>query len=248
MPLVSVIMPAYNAMEFLESSVRSVLQQTFRDYELILVDDVSMDDTRDMIRKLASEDSRIRPLFLEENKGSAGARNMALQRASGRIIMFLDSDDIWLPEKMASQLAFMEEKQAPVVFSAYRRMTEGGELRGVVQVPLTVSYAELLCTNRIGMLTGAYDREQVGLRLLPDIRLNHDYALWLDILRDGHVAHGQPEVLAHYRVRSGSISRNKFHTARYQWRVFRELEQLSFFKSAYYFAQYTWHGFRKSRI
>lgn len=248
MPLVSVIMPAYNAVEFLEQSVRSVLQQTFRDFELILVDDVSTDGTRDMIRRLVSEDNRILPLFLEENRGSAGARNMALNRASGRIVMFLDSDDIWMPEKIASQLDFMDEKQAPVAFCAYRRMTEGGELRGVVQVPRTVSYTELLCTNQIGMLTGAYDREKVGLRLLPDIRLNHDYALWLDILRDGHIAHGQPEILAHYRVRSGSISRNKFHTARYQWRVFRELEQLSLVKSAWYFAHYTWHGFRKSRI
>ena len=248
MTKVSVIMPVYNAEQHLEGAVRSVLNQTAGDLELIMVDDMSADNSRKMIRQFGVEDQRIVPVFLEKNAGSAGARNAGLKRAVGRYIAFLDSDDLWEHNKLERQLAFMQAMSAPVAFSAYQRMTEDGQLRGVVTVPGQVDYNQLLRTNVIGMLTAVYDREQVGLRLLPDIRLNHDYALWLDILRDGHLAFGQDEVLAKYRVTSGSISRNKLHTAGYQWRVYRGLEQLSLTRSMWYFMQYAWNGYRKSRI
>lgn len=248
MPSTSVIMPTYNAAVYLEQAITSVLSQTMKDFELIVVDDGSHDNSRRIISDAAELDNRIKPMFLEKNVGSAGARNAGIREAKGRYVAFLDSDDEWLPRKLEYQLAFMNQECAPVAFTAYRRMDEDGHPRGVVTVPERIGYRDLLTSNWIGMLTAVYDREKVGTRFLPEIRLNHDYALWLDILRDGHKAHGLNEVLARYRVRDGSISRNKLETARYQWRVYRELEKLSLTRSLWYFMHYAYNGFRKNRI
>ena len=246
-PAVSVIMPVYNSEKFLEESADSVLSQQFDSLELLLIDDYSKDTSRDIIRKLAAKDQRVKPLFLQSNAGSAGARNAGIEQASGRFIAFLDSDDIWLPEKLEQQLQFMKEPGVAVSFTAYRKMDSSGKLMGIVQVPEKVNYHNLLKTNSIGMLTAVFDREMVGSRQLPEIRLQHDYALWLQILRDGHVARGLNQVLALHRIHGSSISRNKRNVARYQWQVYRELEGLGRIKSAWYFAHYAVYGLLKHR-
>ncbi len=246
-PAVSVIMPVYNSEKFLEESADSVLSQHYDSLELLLIDDYSTDTSRDIIRKLASKDQRVKPLFLQSNAGSAGARNAGIKEASGRFIAFLDSDDVWLPEKLTTQLSFMEKTGAAVNFTAYRKMDPAGKLGGIVKVPEKVRYQDLLKTNSIGMLTAIFDRDQVGNKMLPDIRLQHDYALWLQILRDGHVARGLNRVLAYHRIHGSSISRNKADAARYQWRVYRELEGLGRVKSAWYFAHYAVYGLLKHR-
>ncbi|PJB81023.1 MAG: glycosyl transferase [Acidobacteria bacterium CG_4_9_14_3_um_filter_49_7] len=246
-PAVSVIMPVYNSEKFLEESADSVLSQQYDSLELILIDDGSTDTSRDIIRKLAAKDQRVKPLFLHSNLGSAGARNEGIKRAEGHYIAFLDSDDIWLPEKLAIQLPFMEKLGTPVSFTAYRKIDSAGVPGSKVRVPEEVDYLHLLKTNSIGMLTAVFDKEMVGARLLPEIRLQHDYALWLQILRDGHVARGLNRVLAHHRIHGNSISRNKADAARYQWRVYRELEELGRIKSAWYFAHYAVYGLLKHR-
>ena len=246
-PAVSVIMPVYNSEKFLEESADSVLSQQYDSLELLMIDDGSTDTSRDIIRKLAAKDQRVKPLFLQSNAGSAGARNAGIKEASGRFIAFLDSDDIWLPTKLAAQLPFMQEAGVPVSFTAYRKMNSSGKLMGTVRVPEKVNYHNLLKTNSIGMLTAVFDREMVGSRQLPEIRLQHDYALWLQILRDDHVAHGLNRVLAHHRIHGSSISRNKADAARYQWRVYREIEGLGRIKSAWYFAHYAVYGLLKHR-
>jgi teichuronic acid biosynthesis glycosyltransferase TuaG len=246
-PAVSVIMPVYNSEKFLEESADSVLSQQYDSLELMLIDDCSTDSSRDIIRKLAAKDQRVNPLLLQSNLGSAGARNAGIEQASGRFIAFLDSDDVWLPEKLERQLQFMKETGVAVSFTAYRKMDSRGIPGGVVQVPQEVDYHNLLKTNSIGMLTAVFDREMVGSRELPEIRLQHDYALWLQILRDGHVARGLNQVLAHHRIHGSSISRNKADAARYQWRVYRELEGLGRVKSAWYFAHYAVYGLLKNR-
>ena len=247
LPEVSVIMPVYNSKKFLEESVDSVLSQHYDSLELLLIDDGSTDGSRDTIRKLAAKDQRIKPIFLQSNRGSASARNAGIKQAEGHYIAFLDSDDIWLPEKLAIQLPFMQETGAPVSFTAYRKMDSSGKLGGTVQIPEKVNYHQLLKTNSIGMLTAVFDRETVGKRLLPEIRLHHDYALWLEILRNGHLAWGLNQVLAHHRIHGSSISRNKMDAARYQWRVYRELEGLGRVKSAWYFTHYAVYGLLKRR-
>ena len=248
MPIeVSVIMPVYNSVDYLEKSVESVLYQSHESLELILVDDGSTDGSVDIIRALAQKDSRVKTVLLQSNRGSAGARNIGIDQAKGRYIAFLDSDDSWLPGKLTTQLSFMKENNAPVSFTAYRKMDPKGNLAGTVQVPGYITYHDLLKTNSIGMLTAMYDLKIVGKRFLPDIRLQHDYALWLQILRDGHVARGLNRVLAYHRIHSGSISRNKLDAARYQWQVYRELEGLGRIESAWYFAHYAVYGLLKHR-
>jgi len=244
---VSVIMPVFNSAKYLERSANSVLSQSHRSLELLLIDDGSTDGSMDIIRKLAQKDSRVKPLFLQANCGSAGARNAGIRQAEGQYIAFLDSDDIWMPEKLAVQLPFMKEKNVPVSCTAYRKMDSNGKMAGTIRVPKLIKYHNLLKTNSIGMLTAIYDRKIVGKHLLPEIRLQHDYALWLNILRDGHVARGLNRVLAYHRIHSGSISRNKLDAARYQWRVYRELEKLGKLKSAWYFIHYMIFGLIKHR-
>lgn len=247
LPEVSVIMPVYNSKNFLEESVDSVLSQQYDSFELLLIDDGSTDGSRDIIQKLAARDRKVKPVFLRSNHGSAGARNAGIKQAEGHYIAFLDSDDTWLPEKLAIQLPFMQKTGAPVSFTAYRKMDSTGAPGGVIQVPEKVNYHHLLKTNSIGMLTAVFDREMVGHRLLPEIRLRHDYALWLEILRNGHLAWGLNQVLANHRIHGGSISRNKTNAARYQWRVYRELESLGRVESAWYFAHYAVYGLLKRR-
>ncbi len=244
---ISIITSSYNSKGFLRETAESIANQTEQDYEWIVVDDNSTDGSRDIIRKIAVSDSRIKPVFLPLNRGPAGARNAGIEQATGRFIAFLDSDDVWLPEKLQLQLAFMKETGTPLSFTAYQRMDENGTPERIVSVPETVDYHSLLKSNVIGMLTAVYDRTQLGLRFLPAIRKRQDYALWLQILKEGHVARGLDQVLARYRIHGNSISRNKLDAARYQWRVYRELEKLGRCRSAWYFAHYAVHGLLKHR-
>ncbi|NOY22054.1 MAG: glycosyltransferase family 2 protein [Acidobacteria bacterium] len=243
----SVIMPVYNSKKFLEESANSVLSQQYDSLELLLIDDGSTDGSRVLIHKLSAQDRRVRPIFLPSNSGPARSRNAGIEQATGQFIAFLDSDDVWLPEKLKLQLQFMKETGAAVSFTAYRKMDLSGKLGETVRVPEKANYHKLLKTNSIGMLTAVYDRKQVGTRLLPDILKRQDYALWLQILRDGHVARGLNRVLAHHRIHGNSISRNKLDAARYQWRVYRELEGIGRCRSAWYFSHYAVYGLLKHR-
>ena len=246
-PEVSVIMPVHNSEDYLEEAAGSVLSQQHQNFELILIDDCSTDGSEKIIRKLAVSDKRVQSIFLEKNMGPAASRNAGIEKASGQFIAFLDSDDIWLPEKLDRQLSFMKETMASLTFTAYRKITDTGIPGRIIPVPEQVTYHSLLKTNVIGMLTAMYDRKQLGKRLLPSIRKRQDYALWLQILKEGNVAKGLNEPLAFYRIHGNSISRNKVDAARYQWRVYRELEGLGRVKSAWYFAHYAVHGLLKHR-
>lgn len=247
-PMISVITPVHNSIPYLKECVNSVFAQTNPDFEMILVDDGSTDGSAELIRKLSGEDHRIQTVFLEESVGPARARNEGLRRATGRFIAFLDSDDMWAADKLEKQISYMRENGHALSYTAYSRIREDGSFSGTVHVPRCVDYHGLLHSNVIGMLTAIYDREKLGLRFLPDMLKRQDYALWLSILREGHTAYGLNEPLALYRVRGSSVSRNKFLAARYQWRVYRELEQLPLLKSCWYFAHYAVNGIRKNRI
>ncbi len=246
-PEVSVIMPVHNSEAYLETAARSVLSQDYPSLELILIDDASGDGSRKMIRKLAAQDQRVRTIFLQESLGPAGARNSGIEVAKGQFIAFLDSDDVWDTEKLGQQLSFMKETGAALTFTAYRKIDWSGVRGRVISVPDRVNYHSLLKSNVIGMLTAMYDRARLGTRLLPPIRKRQDYALWLRILKEGHIARGLNRPLAFYRIHRGSISRNKIDAARYQWRVYRELEGLGRMKSAWYFAHYAAYGLLKQR-
>ncbi|WP_018862237.1 glycosyltransferase family A protein [Thioalkalivibrio sp. ALJ3] len=241
-------MPVYNGERFVEASIRSVIAQTFADWELIVVDDASSDSSGLVIRKLAEEDSRIRVVQLEHNGGAAVARNKATELARGRYIAFLDGDDLWLPHKLDRQVAFMRETGATFSYGAYQRVDENGFPISPVGVPTRLHYSDLLKTCYVGCLTAMYDTSVLGKRYMPLIRRRQDYALWLELLRDGETAMGLNEVLGLYRVRSDSISSNKASTAFYTWRMYRDVEGLSPPKAWYYFGQYALRGVLRRRF
>jgi len=241
-PTVSVVMPVYNGEAFISESIRSVMQQSFQNWELIVVDDASADASVDIVRALCAEDERIRLIQLEQNSGAAVARNTAIESARGRYIAFLDGDDLWLPHKLERQLAFMQETGAAFSYSAYERIDESGQHLTPIGVPERLQYQDLLKTCYIGCLTAIYDAEVYGKRLMPLIRKSQDHGLWLDLLRAGEEARGINEVLAIYRVRSGSNTSNKLNASTYTWRVYRDLENMPSSKASYYFGHYAIRG------
>ncbi len=249
MPAVSIITPAYNSSATIQETVNSVLRQTFQDWELLIVDDASEDATWQVINAEAGLDDRIRVFRQPGNMGAAAARNLAMQEARGRYIAFLDADDLWPPEKLDRQLAFMRRKDAVFSFTSYRMITEAGDFIGNrVQVPATIDYSGLLKNTIIGCLTVMLDSNRTGPLKMENLRSGQDYTLWFHLLRDGMVAYGLDEDLARYRLVSGSVSRNKIKAARRMWKLYRVYERLSLPYSVWCFANYAWNAVKKSRF
>ncbi|MBC2873788.1 MULTISPECIES: glycosyltransferase family 2 protein [Streptomyces] len=257
MPLVSVVMPVYNSAATLGASIRSVLTQTHSDLELLVTDDKSTDESMDMLRDFARQDERVLPASAPEQGGAGRARNLAIARARGGYVAFLDSDDMWLPEKLERQLAFAATAGSPLTFTSYYKVDAdyAGESTDfipngrVVRARTHVDYRAMLTQDHIGALTAMYDRTVLGTRLMPEMRKRQDYALWLSITRDGVDARGLPEPLALYRAhRAGSLSSNKMSLIKYNWELYREHERLSLPRSARALAGAAWHSVRKARI
>lgn len=246
-PVISVVMPVYNGEAFIAESIRSVMQQSFHDWELIVVDDASADSSVDLVQVLCAEDGRIRLIQLEQNSGAAVARNAAFESARGRYIAFLDGDDLWLPHKLERQLAFMEQTGATFSFSAYEKIDLNGNHLSTIGVPVRVMYKDMLKNSSIGCLTAMYDTHYFGNVYMPDIRKRQDLGLWLALLKRTAYAYGLNESLAKYRVRPGSISANKLSAAQYQWCLYRDVEKLSLLDSSYYFAHYAVRGLLRTK-
>lgn len=246
--IVSIITPVFNAVDFIHESIGSVIEQSFLDWELVLVDDCSSDNSVEIIQKFVTQDSRIKMLRLGENSGAAVARNAAIAAAKGRYIAFLDSDDVWMPHKLKTQLEFMKETGCPFSYSAYDKINEFGETVGSVGVPEKISYTDLLKTNVIGCLTVIYDTAHFGKVEMPLIRKRQDFGLWLRLLKQTEFACGIQTTLAMYREHSGSISANKIDAAKYTWRLYRDVEGLPLIKSMYYFANYAVRGVLRSKV
>lgn len=244
-PLISVITPAYNAERFIQETIQSVLDQTYSNWEMIIVDDCSTDRTVELAKSYSEKDNRIKVIQLEENSGSAVARNVAMANASGTYIAFLDSDDLWFPEKLEKQLHFMQEKDIAFSFTKYVRMEEDGTIKDAIsRAPESVGYHDLMKHCVIGCLTVMIDREKVGNLKMVNIRTRQDYAYWLAITKMGFRAYGLPEVLAKYRSVENSISSNKVKAAKRQWYVYRHVEKQPLLKSVYYFLHYATKGIR----
>lgn len=244
-PVVSVITPAYNSSRFIRDTMASVQNQTFPHWEHIIIDDCSTDQTREMVTGM--DDPRIRLITLTQNSGAAVARNTGLQQAKGRYVAFLDSDDLWLPNKLETQLQFMEKHDVAFSFSKYKVAQEDGRDTGIiVHVPEKIDYRSLLKNTVIGCLTVMLDTHKLGVPQMPNIRTRQDTALWLSILKKGHLAYGIQEELSVYRKVNGSISSNKVKAARQTWKLYREIEQLNLPYSLWCFMHYAWNGVRKN--
>ncbi len=242
---VSVIMPAYNSSQYIGESIESVLNQTYSDLELLITDDNSGDNTCAIIEEYMKKDTRIRLFRHKENQGGALARSTAIDNANGRFIAFCDSDDLWVPEKLEKQIAFMVENNYEFTFAPYYIISEEGKELGLSTTRSKVNYTDILRTCDIGCLTAVYDRSVLGNMHMANIRKRHDYTLWLRILRKIPYAYSYQEPLGYYRLRSYSISGNKFKTMYYIWKVYREVEQIPFFKSVWYIILYSMYGLRK---
>lgn len=247
--LVSIIMPVHNAAKYLNESISSVLLQTYLNWELLIVDDCSTDDSFSIITHYVVQDSRIRSFKTLFPSGSPTLpRNIGVEHAQGRYIAFLDSDDAWMPDKLERQLKLFENEQVAIVFSDYEKMSEEGERNNrVVRAPREVDYKHLLLSNVIGCLTAIYDTEKVGKMFFPH-HAHEDYILWLSILKKGYVARNTGTVAALYRVRLSSVSSNKIRVFSWQWDIYRSVEKVGFLKSVYYFVHYAYKAYRKSRI
>lgn len=222
---VSVIMPTYNCGRYITESIRSIQSQTFENWELWIVDDHSTDDTPTIVEPFLT-DTRIHYIYLQINGGPAAARNEALRHAKGDYVAFLDSDDIWSPDKLERQLAFMQRNKCFFSCTSYRKIDEIGRPMGTVILPYpSVGYWKAyFLSNPIGNSTVMYDRRYFGDRQVPLIRKRNDFALWLQLLRGGVRCYGMEDVLMDYRVRVQSVSSNKMGLAKYHWELYHHIE------------------------
>ena len=242
--LVSIITPSFNSSRFIEECIDSVLLQTYDNWELLIVDDCSSDNSCEIIRKY--DNNRISLIKLEKNVGAAEARNIALRRVKGKYIAFLDSDDLWESQKLEKQISFMETEGIAFSFSTYQPISEDGlKLYSIIHAPKVVTYSSYLKNTIIGCLTVVIDREKTGDFEMPNIRSSHDMALWLLIMRRGFTAYGLDENLARYRIVSTSNTTSKWHAAKDVWKVYREIEKLSFFYSSWCFLNYAFNALEK---
>jgi len=221
----SIITPSHNSTQFISATIQSVLNQSTSDWELIIVDDCSSDNSVEVVQSFVERDSRIKLIQLSENSGAAVARNRAIEAAQGRYIAFLDSDDLWLPDKLETQIQFMEDNDVAFSYAAYEKINEQGKAVGKVGVPERITYNDLLKVCSIGCLTAVYDTQKLGKIYMPLIRKRQDLGLWLRILKQIPYAYGVQEVLGQYQLRSDSISANKLSAAQFTWKLYREVEK-----------------------
>lgn len=227
---VSIIMPNYNCGRFIEETINSVLAQTYEDWELLVVDDCSTDNSIEIIKSYCDKDERIRLFVNESNSGAAASRNYALREATGKWIAFLDSDDLWLPKKLEKQLAFMTERDYAFSFTKYRQINEASRsLEKVVTGPKKITQKQMkYCCCYMGCLTVMYDAERVGVvQIDPSIRKRNDDAMWLKVRKFAD-AYYLDELLAEYRVRKGSIShQGRLNLVKYHYRLYRVGEKMN---------------------
>lgn len=247
--LVSVIMPMHNSESYVRIAIDSVLAQTYEKWELIVVDDASTDHSRSIVEEYACRDNRVRLLINDTPVGMPySPRNYGIKHANGDYIAFLDSDDVWLPNKLEEQLPLFSNSRVAVVFSDYEKINERGYREGrCVNTPRSVNYSKLLYSNVIGNLTGIFDVKKVGKVYFQPIH-HEDYAFWLSILKKGFIASSTQHTHALYRVRENSVSSRKILVASWQWGIYRDIENISFWKSCCYFVVYAFKAFKKGMI
>jgi glycosyltransferase involved in cell wall biosynthesis len=242
--LVSIITPSYNSIKFIEETILSVLAQSYEEWEMIIVDDVSTDGSDKIVEEYVKKDSRIKFIRLARNSGASKARNRAIEEATGRYIAFLDSDDTWNPNKLEKQVEFLQKNNLALTYSAYDTMDENSSYVNRRSVKESITYADMLKSNHIGNLTGVYDVKFFGKVYMKEIG-HEDYVLWLTLLKKVKEAKGINEPLANYRILSNSLSSNKLKVLKWQWYIYREVEKLNIFQSSYYFIWYIFYALKK---
>lgn len=243
---VSVVMPAYNAEAYIEKAIESVLDQTERSIELLVVDDCSQDGTAAVVEAMAARDDRIHLIRNEKNIGTAGCRNKALDLCSGAYVAFLDSDDVWHPEKVERQIKHLQETGADLCYTSYQVVHQAGSrIRKDYYVIPEVTLKALLKQNWIGCSTVMLTAETAGKYRFPTGFYHEDYVFWLRMLQDGIKAVGVTDVLMYYSFSSSSRAGNKARAAKRRWIVYRKYMNFSLVKTAWYMAHYAIAGVKK---
>jgi glycosyltransferase involved in cell wall biosynthesis len=231
--LVSIIMPSYNTAPYIRETIQSVLNQTYQNWELIIVDDCSTDNTDEVVASV--KDERIRYYHNEKNSGAAVSRNRALREAKGRWIAFLDSDDLWMPEKLDKQISFMEKNGYSFSYTDYEEIDVDGNSTGVkVTGPKKVTKTGMFNYCWLGCLTVMYDRNVIGLIQIEDIKKNNDYAMWLKVCKKAD-CYLLDEYLGKYRKgRAGSVSTHSIKTMiGWHYKLFRDAENQNVFQAVF---------------
>lgn len=243
---VSVITPTYNSSKFILETLASIERQSYGDWEAIIVDDNSSDDTVELVKSYIFNKERFRLIQLPNNCGAASARNRAIQAAKGRYLAFLDSDDVWNELKLEKQIQFMQQEDIGFSYTSYDVCDSDLNVVYTRTAPSSVSYRDLLMQCKLGCLTVILDRKKIPKIEMPEIRKRQDLGLWLMIMRENGVeAHSLIEPLAKYRKHRNSLSSNKFEAAIYTWQLYRKFEKLSLPVACYYFLNYAVSNIRE---
>lgn len=244
---VSIVIPCHNCEEYIHSAIYSVIQQSYSDWHMIVVDDWSSDDTVPIIKKLQLTDQRIDLVELKSNMGAGFARNVGLKNALGRFVAFLDGDDIWMPEKLQHQIEFMLKDNVPICYSSYipfnsEHRVSGKVVRSIPKVNLDV----YLRSTIIGMSTSVIDTNIVGRDIrFSFLKLRQDADFWIKLLKKGHIAHGIYDPLVRYRVHKNSLSANKIKAVVYTFWLYFVLHRLGIFNATFYFYHYLLNAIKK---
>lgn len=231
--LVSVIMPAYNCEKYIEETLNSVINQSYLNWEIIVVDDCSSDNTIDILKKYSNKDPRIKHYRLDKNFGAAVTRNKAIDMAEGKYIAFLDSDDVWFPEKLKKQISLMKQKNYSFTCTSYNKIDSNGkDLCRIIKAKAKSDYEGVLKACP-GNSTVIYDANILGKHKIPNIKKRNDYVMWLQVIKKAKYLYGIEEVLSSHRLRPDGISSKKSKLVAYHWKVYREIENLTIFKSCY---------------
>lgn len=247
--LVSIIVPVYNAEKYIIATIESVRKQTYTDWELLLLENGSSDGTRETVEAFLQEcaDERIHWHVIGQNVGAAAARNRGMSMSRGRYVCYLDADDLWMPDKLEKQLAFMQKQQAAFSFTDYEFADASGRGTGKrVHVPNCINYRQALQNTTIFTSTVMFDTERISKEKLhmPNVK-SEDTALWWRVLKSGITAYGLQENLVFYRRVDGSLSANKLEALRRIWNLYRKEEKLGVAESAYHFCFWAWRAVKR---
>lgn len=243
-PEISIITPSYNSAKFLSETIQSVINQTFKDWEWLITDDCSKDNSVEILEK--TQDSRIKIFKTDKNGGAGYARNVSLKNANGRFITFLDADDFWDPNFLEEMVNFMKKENAEIAYSNYARCDENliPKIEDF-QADKDVTFNNLLKTCRLSLLSSMYDSQRVGKEFFPEGSKREDHVMWLNLLKKIPVGKPLPKTMAKYRMHASSISRKKTNIMIDQYLVYKDYMKFSTLKSWYYTANWAFNGFMK---
>lgn len=233
MDKVSIITPTYNSEKFIAETIVSIQNQTYNNWELLITDDCSTDNTKKIIFEFQEKDIRIKFFELKKNSGAGIARNYSIKKSTGRYIAFCDSDDKWKENKLEVQINFMKKNNLPLTYSSYDVIDQHNNFKKTIICPEKITYKKMLRNNYVGCLTAIYDSRILDKKYMSSIRRRQDWALWLNILKIIKTTEGIKDSLAIYRDRSNSISSNKIKMLTYNWRIYYDILGYNLIKSSF---------------